>query len=117
MPRPRRRAWWRRRPFQPARRCGACGWASPDPVSGAVYGRHDPRFVGHAPTCPSRFAWITSPAQLADMREVLLRWAAEQERISADPEWLLTDSGNWRLARDTWAQGMTHLATMRGWEH
>lgn len=50
------------------------------------------------------------------MREVLLRWAAEQERISSDVEWLLTDNGNWRLARDTWAQGMAHLAAMRGWE-
>lgn len=116
MPRPRPLWWRRKRPDQYAYRCGGCGWHPPDPITGRVYGRHDARFIGHAPACPTRFAWITSPEQLADMREVLLRWAAEQERISSDPEWLLTDSGDWRQARDVWAQGMTHLATMRGWE-
>jgi hypothetical protein len=82
-----------------------------------VFGKHDPRFVGHAPTCATRFAWVQTPEQLTDMRSILLKWAAEQERISADPEWLLEpQSGNWRLTVDTWQHGLTAVAVRNGWE-
>jgi hypothetical protein len=82
-----------------------------------VFGRHDPRFVGHAATCATRFAWVQTPEQLTDMRAVLLSWAAEQERISSDPEWLLdARSGNWRLTVDTWQLGLTAVAVRNGWE-
>jgi hypothetical protein len=75
------------------------------------------RFVGHAPSCVTRWDWITSPGQLADMRGILIRWAASQERLSADPEWLLEPhSGNWRLTVDIWQAGLTAVAVSRGWE-
>jgi hypothetical protein len=93
-----------------ARRCW-CGWYLD------TAGRHDPRFVGHAPTCPvGRFAWITTPEQVSDMRRVLITWAAEMERVSADPQWLLEAPWDWRQALDVWQAGVTNRAIERGWE-
>jgi hypothetical protein len=67
-----RRASWRRRPWQPARRCPWCGWAAPDPLSGKVYGKHDPRFVGHAWACPSSlYRDIRTAAEVADQWQAL----------------------------------------------
>lgn len=84
----RRRFWWRRsRPGQGAYRCGHCGWYPPDPVNGRVYGRFDPRFVGHGRWCPEAvYKDLTTAAAVADQWWLLEMWARLAERLDT-PGW------------------------------
>ena len=74
---PRRARWrWRRFRERHAERCGYCGWYPPDPLLGQVFGRHDPRFVGHGRWCPSKlYASLRTAQGVADQWRALSAWA------------------------------------------
>ena len=87
----RRPFWWRRRAWQPAKRCGWCGWYQPDSLNGRVYGKHDPAFTGHAPLCPERmFPAITTAEELADQWAVLTEWAQASQHLGDWIDWQQT---------------------------
>ncbi len=67
---------WRRLRDRPAARCGYCGWYPPDPLFGQVFGRHDPKFVGHAWCCPSSlYASLRTAQGVADQWAAIGAWA------------------------------------------
>jgi hypothetical protein len=102
-----RRGFWRRRPWQPARRCGWCGWYQPDGLDGRVYGRHDPAHVGHAPACAVRlFGGITTQAQLDDAWTALAAWA---EAVAHAGEVV-----DWQRLWLAWSDALAGRATMIG---
>jgi hypothetical protein len=90
-----------------------CGWYLPH-----APGNRDESIVGHAVTCPiANFNWITSEEQLAAQRLLLMIWAETMERVTADPEYLLTGaSGDWREVLNTWQHGLINAAVRNGWE-
>jgi hypothetical protein len=92
--------WRRKHPDRIADRCW-CGWTPPPPR-----GRHDPAYIGHAPTCPTNFLWIVSEEHLAEMRMVLMCWA----------ELAQTGPDGWQPVRELWAQGLVNRAIQAGWE-
>lgn len=59
------------RPARMAPRCAACGRWLP-----TGRGQRDRGYTGHGPSCPSRFAYLTCAADVADARTTLMTWMA-----------------------------------------